>query len=187
MCQDDGPSHQSFASRRGLQLTGLCRIQSRPNPPYRIVGVIFAASQHGPARSGPSSGPGPASWPSWEMGRVEFFRRSLIENFLHSRSVLVISECVREHFGRPLIESECEHPAVGRLYPKQPIARLSVPNLAYSSSRQAEMPQARRPTNPHPSAGCDHDRRSTARGACSIATSNCAMSGRLGSSSRSLA
>ncbi len=26
-----------------------------------------------------------------------------------------------------MIESECEHAAVGRLHPKQPVARLSVP------------------------------------------------------------
>jgi hypothetical protein len=40
---------------------------------------------------------------------------------------LVISKCVREHLRRPVIEAECKHSAVGRLHPKQPIARLSIP------------------------------------------------------------
>src|SRR3954452_8328957 len=42
----------------------------------------------------------------------------------HPATLLVISKCVREHFRRPVIEAECEHSAVGRLHPKQPIARL---------------------------------------------------------------
>src|SRR4051812_20111912 len=65
----------------------------------------------------------PSAWPLAlrSAGRVLPAGRSA------KTCALVISKRVREHFRRPVIEAECEHSAVGRLHPKQPIARLSIP------------------------------------------------------------
>jgi hypothetical protein len=61
-------------------------------------------------------------WASWEIDRS-----SSSAGRSARTCALVISKCVREHLRRPVIEAECKHSAVGRLHPKQPIARLSIP------------------------------------------------------------